>query len=297
MGTFVGAYWGVRDESVDDCAERIAALLLRLAEIDPLLSGWRDKAMTKKEALAAPVVTTDRGDLIHRLRRGLLPGSQPSADGAGFSVFWWNGHSNKDGGATLNVTNAGSTIGGLPRAVVVNVPDQSSVPQPYSASAAKKIIAAVIETFEPGRAVWLDDSSRDAQTEPDVVQPDGSVMLGKLEGQPAGWATYLADSEPTQFDRELLPSSAAVDRIGDGTLVLLGEEPAGPPISDVLAVRAAMGYAVPEHVSQAGPLAGTSESPRSGALRGEERESAPPATTPGEAAQTGDEAPRQPGST
>ena len=75
MGTFVGAYWGVRDESVDDCAERIAALLLRLAEIDPLLSGWRDKAMTKKEALAAPVVTTDRDDLVQRLRRGLLPGS------------------------------------------------------------------------------------------------------------------------------------------------------------------------------------------------------------------------------
>ncbi|WP_123028359.1 Imm52 family immunity protein [Mycolicibacterium stellerae] len=274
MGTFVGAYWDVRDESIDECAERIAALLPRLAEIDPLLSGWRDKAMTKKEALAAPVVGTDRDDLIQRLRRGLMPGAQPSAEGAGFSVFWWNGHSNKDGGATLNVTNAGSRIARLPRAVVVNIPDQSTAAQRYSASAAKQILQAVIETFEPKRAVWLDDSARDAQTEPDVVQPDGSVKLGKLVGQPAGWATYLADSEPTHFDRRSLPGSAAIDRVGDGTLVLLGDDPANPPLGDVLAVRAAMGYRVPQGESQAAPTVSPSDSPRTAALRGEERESA-----------------------
>ena len=268
MGTIVGAYWDVRDESIDDCADRIAALLPRLAEIDPLLSGWRDKAMTKKEALAAPVVGTDRDDLVERLRRGLVPGAQPSAEGAGFSVFWWNGHSNKDGGATLNVTNAGSTIARLPRAVVINIPDQSTAPQRYSASAAKQILEAVIEAFEPKRAVWLDDDAREAQTEPDVVQPDGSVMLGKLLGQPAGWATYLADSEPTQFDRRSLPGSATIDRIGEGTLVLLGEDPASPPLGDVVAVRAAMGYSVTERETQAAPPAAPSESARSGPLRG-----------------------------
>lgn len=242
MGTFVGAYWGVRAESVEGCAERVARLLPLLADIDPLLGGWRDKATTKREALAQPIVTADRDELVERLQRGLLRDDNRRAEGTGFSAFWWNGHSSKDGGATLNVTNIGSTNARLPRAVVVNVPDKSQSPQLYTAPAARKIVAALIDTVEPDRAVWLDDTSRDAQTEPDRTQADGSVVLGKLVGHPAGWATYLGDSEPTQFDRDLLPASATIERIGSGTLVLLGDDPASPSRSDVLAVRAAMGY-------------------------------------------------------
>lgn len=70
-------------------------------------------------------------------------------------------------------------------------------------------------------------------------------MLGKLIGHPAGWANFLSDSDSVKFDMALLPAGATVERLGTGTLVLLGHDPANPPLRDVLQVRRAMGYDVP----------------------------------------------------
>jgi hypothetical protein len=246
VGTICGAYWDARDESVERIARRVAELLERLAGVDPLLSGWRDKAMTKKAALAEPVVTPESHDLVDRLQRGLLPGGPERPPGSGFSVYWWNGHSHREGGATLNVNNADPTLQRLPGALVLNVPTRADAPQLYTSPAAAAIIAAFIDTFQPERAVWLDDASRDAQTEPDQPQPNGGVLFGKLLGHPAGWATYLAASSPIRFDQKTLPTSASAERMSDGTLVLLGDDPGGASIADVLAVRTAMGYSVPD---------------------------------------------------
>jgi hypothetical protein len=46
------------------------------------------------------------------------------------------------------------------------------------------------------------------------------------------------------FDPELLPSSATVETVDGGTLLLVGQNPAEPPLGDVLQVRKAMGYQV-----------------------------------------------------
>jgi hypothetical protein len=43
-----------------------------------------------------------------------------------------------------------------------------------------------------------------------------------------------------KFKNAMLPASATVDRIGDRTPVMVGANPADPPLSDVLMVRAAM---------------------------------------------------------
>ncbi|BCI85515.1 hypothetical protein NIIDMKKI_07210 [Mycobacterium kansasii] len=64
-------------------------------------------------------------------------------------------------------------------------------------------------------------------------------------GHPAGWANFLSDSDSVKFDMALLPAGATVERLGTGTLVLLGQDPADPPLRDVLQVRRAMGYEVP----------------------------------------------------
>ncbi|ARG92305.1 hypothetical protein B1T50_10435, partial [Mycobacterium kansasii] len=55
----------------------------------------------------------------------------------------------------------------------------------------------------------------------------------------------LSDSDSVKFDMALLPAGATVERLGTGTLVLLGQDPADPPLRDVLQVRRAMGYEVP----------------------------------------------------
>jgi hypothetical protein len=70
------------------------------------------------------------------------------------------------------------------------------------------------------------------------------VISGDVIGQAAGWANYFADSHPVTFDHALLPSNATVETLDGATLLLVGHDPAEPPLSDVLQVRKAMGYQV-----------------------------------------------------
>jgi hypothetical protein len=242
---FFGAYWGPRAESAEECADRIGRLIRGLEVIDVLLTGWRDKAETKSGALAQPVVTTDRQDLVERLKAGVMRDDSGTViDTAGYWVYWWNGDENDPAAITLNMS-LGRTSKQVPNSVVFQFPDPTTVPSIYSAPSASNLVLTVIEVFQPERAVWLDDDSRVAQKSPDWVMPNGARAIGRLAGHPAGWATYLVDSEPTSFNDDLLPATASAERIGDGTLVLLGNDPSYVPVDDVLAVRAAMGYEVP----------------------------------------------------
>jgi hypothetical protein len=68
--SYVGASWGPRSASVDDCANRLAHLLTELATISPLLSGWRALGKSKRQPSAQPLVTTYHADLVTRLLEG-----------------------------------------------------------------------------------------------------------------------------------------------------------------------------------------------------------------------------------
>jgi hypothetical protein len=242
---FFGAYWGPRAESAEECADRVGRLIRGLEVIDVLLTGWRDKAETKSGALAQPVVTTDRQDLVERLTAGVTRDDTGALiETAGYSVYWWNGDESDAAAITLNMS-LGRTSKQVPNSVVFQFPDPTAVPSIYSGRSASNLVLTVLEVFQPDRAVWLDDDSRAAQKNPDRVLPNGGKAIGRLVGHPAGWATYLADSEPIGFNDNLLPTTASAERIGAGTLVLLGDDPANVPVDDVLAVRAAMGYEVP----------------------------------------------------
>lgn len=64
-------------------------------------------------------------------------------------------------------------------------------------------------------------------------------------GIPAGWANYLRDDISPAFDAAQLPTTVVVERVGNGSLVHVGDNPADPVLADVLQVRRAMGYPVP----------------------------------------------------
>lgn len=85
------------------------------------------------------------------------------------------------------------------------------------------------------------------------------LAIGRIVGQPAGWATSLADSGPVGFDGSLLPVMTLAQRVGDGTVILLGDNPANPPINEVLALRAAMGYELPQKSTRSEEIPGDSK--------------------------------------
>jgi hypothetical protein len=96
--------WGVRAESVDECADRVAQLVLALANLDPALTGWRDGGTSKRDAAAKAVVDpSDHADLVQRLQDGRIRGEfeREVVDPLGHTLFWWNGA--EDNRAAVNL--------------------------------------------------------------------------------------------------------------------------------------------------------------------------------------------------
>ena len=248
----LSAYWGARAESVDQAAEKVARLLAALADVDPVLTGWRDQALSKKKALAEPVVTANHDELVDRLLAGRIRrhDNGETLDDFGYSLSWWNARDNEDATAVLTI-RTGITSSKMLNSVTIRLPDSAAAPGIYTKVNATHLMSTLIAIFRPDRAHWLSRDVENLQKEPNRPLADGSVAIGTIIGHAAGWATYLRDGEGNGLNPALVPGTATFERIDDGTLVTLGDDPANPPLDDVLAVRAAMGYTVPPRDEEA----------------------------------------------
>jgi hypothetical protein len=244
--SYTGAYWDARYAGVDSCADSLAQFLDRLAAIDPLLTGWRNKGRTKREALDQPVVTTEHADLVARLSAGVnrRDVNHEPIEELGYSIGWWNGHGSKSA-VTLSVA-LGVTSLWVGNCVVIHLPDPRAAKELYTATKALDVLHALIDVFAPDSAVWTNESLVAPQKEPDEPLETGGYALGGLVGVAAGWANYLRHGTSPTFDAAQLPISAVIEQVGDGSLVHVGDNPANPPLADVLQIRRAMGYPVRE---------------------------------------------------
>ncbi|VBA43496.1 hypothetical protein LAUMK13_04560 [Mycobacterium innocens] len=243
--SYLGAYWGMRAASVDECAEHLATLIEQFARVDPLLSGWRQGAGSKRKAIEQPLVTTDHTDLMTRLLAGRnrRDTNGRAIEELGYSVSWWNG--NPDASIGLSI-GCGQTSPYVTNNLVLNLPRPGARSDHlYDPAIAAKLLNIVVDTWQPDHAVWTNHDLVGKQRQPDRRLENGGIIAGQLVGHPAGWANFLSDSDSVKFDMALLPAGATVERLGTGTLVLLGQDPAKPPLRDVLQVRRAMGYEVP----------------------------------------------------
>jgi hypothetical protein len=241
----VAANWGPRAEPLVEAAGLLERFLHALARIDPALSGWRNAGGSKSEVLRQPLVIADRPHLQTRLLDGCHRNSSTDKviEDLGYSMYWVNGD---DGRSAANLSiNIAATSSLVANSIVLNLPDSITTPGVYSRSAARILMRTLVETFRPDSVVWGNRNLYNNQKEPDRPTGDGGYILGTVIGHRAGWGNYLSDTESVKFDHAMLPASATVERIGDGTLVMVGDNPADPPLSDVLMVRAAMGYDVP----------------------------------------------------
>ncbi|MDP7707556.1 Imm52 family immunity protein [Mycobacterium sp. TY815] len=263
--SYIGAYWGSRAASVDECAERLATLIEQFAHVDPLLTGWRQGAGSKLKAIEQPRVTSDHADLVTRLLAGRnrRDTDRLVIEELGYSVSWWNG--NPDASIGLAV-RCGQTSPYSTNSLVLNLPESDAIPDLYSPTTASKLLKIVIGIWQPDHAVWTNYELVDKQRQPDQRLENGGIISGQIIGYSSGWANFLSGSDSVKFDLGLLPVAATVERLGNGTLVTLGNDPANPPLADVFQVRKAMGYPVqPEPfkdlgAAQATPL-GTAGAP------------------------------------
>lgn len=181
----VGAYWGDRRESLDQCAEKLTACFEEFARIDPLVASWFRKGSTK--AKSKTPIGTDLHDVRHLLERGR---NRTDFGGVvieelGYHVGVWNGNRVEIG--------LSATLGAFPKNWRINnrfginlPPLNEESARLYQPAVARRLFEVVVEIFEPEWSTWVTPSLRKVQDSPPNV-PD------------IGWMTYLSDVSPSEI--------------------------------------------------------------------------------------------------
>lgn len=166
------------------------------------------------------------------LRALLLGGrNKGDTDGAvieelGFSVSLWNG---KRWGVGLRV-GCGRYSKWVGNAVVVDLPEpEGAALDLYRPRAARAVMAALVEYWEPDWATLVSHALRRLQQAP----PRGPVM---------GWMTYLSHSR--NVDVRKLPDGVLAEELRDGTLITIAPDVNGVRENVLLALRHDLGDAL-----------------------------------------------------
>lgn len=208
-GFHLGAYWGSRPEPVEDCADKLARSLDRLAVTHALLSEWFKRGSSEADALRWRI-STSRANLVQLLQAG--HGGREMENGEfvdlGFHFGAWNGSSSAAG---LNV-RCGAVNALTPNVFVVNFPSPDEALELHRAEKVRAIFESLVEIWNPDWAIFATSQMREWQ--------------GEYTGKPqAGWLTYLNDTR--------VPSAAIVPGIerihlGPGVLFVAGPDPYRP---------------------------------------------------------------------
>ena len=205
---YAGAYWRARQESVEECTERLARFMSALEKIDPLFGSWFEKGRSRKGALRTPIA-------IERpvLREKLLAGRNRTdfaprqvIEELGFSFWPWNGQKSSVG---LSV-HCGAYSERVGNNVVIGLPYLEQLEGVMDVAFATRLIAAMVECWDPA---WATVSSSDLRTSQD--QPIGSVVVG--------FVTYVRSSR--RVGPLLLPKGVTRRPLHYGELLTIGNDP------------------------------------------------------------------------
>lgn len=209
---YVGAYWGSRKESPEECARRMAAFLNLLAPADPFLARWYKPAKTQKDALKHPLMPPAVPTLTELFRRGVnREEGGPIFEDLGFSFWLGNGGGNYDRAGLR--TTCGCSSAAVSNACVLSLPTLG-----HGANADRVLTAPVLTgavrsmalAWEPDWAVATSSDHRD------ILSEKGRA------GTFIGWVTYLSRRRGVVPP---LPAPVRIEPVKDrGTLLVLTSE-------------------------------------------------------------------------
>jgi hypothetical protein len=216
---YVGAYWGDRKESAEECARRLSGCLTALTEVDPLLGSWR--GLGRSRTTSQTLVGTDAGSLEQLLLKGRnrRDADRSVIEELGFQVGMWNGQETE---ISLSASVGGyAGTPGLSNAVVLKLPAPVGIARRlYGRQVAQRITEAIVESWEPNWATWASHPLQEVQDAP-------------ARTPVVGWLTYLSQAR-------LAPDSAhtiGAEPLHGGWLVRAADDVDGVSGDVVLALR------------------------------------------------------------
>jgi hypothetical protein len=207
----VGAYWEPRQETIEQCADRLVLLFAELRVCDPALAIWFERGRSRNEASVKHVEIADRGTLIDLLGKGRNRrdvGESVIAE-LGFKLGLWNQLS-PDNAIGLNITcglywQSSNQNPSLSNHVILELPDELGKFE--HAEYTSNVLAAVAKAWDPA---WAGVMSRQAMN-----------TQGFTSKRPfVDWMVYV----PSEIDEVQHPSSCISLR-GLGTILIVQQTP------------------------------------------------------------------------
>jgi hypothetical protein len=226
--SYLGGYWGPRAEFLDECTERMIEFMKILKNIDPELSTWCEPGESRREAVEAPVYD-DHGSIRDLFFAGRYQKSESGAvfEDLGFSISLWNGRDSEVG---LSAKCGGWSPGGSNN-VLIDLPQvEDACGTLYVPATGLALMRATVNTWAPDYATWTSYALHQAQ----------GAAIGEVA---VGWATYVSASRLAKAAGSL-PASVRTEPLGDGLLIVIGDDPTSVPLALVMDVRAALGQAL-----------------------------------------------------
>lgn len=210
MDLYIGAYWGQRKQSADECAERLIACLKGLEATSSAFESWFRRGKSKQAALQQPVDPSDYSGIVGLLESGRNKRDTDRSviEDLGFSVGLWNG-TDGDRSASMSVAcGVYSPNPHLRNSVVLDFPKQ--LDELGSRESALNALIAVVEAWKPDWAGIISRASRTARP----FSP-GSPFVD--------WMFYR--SGLTLAESELPPSASAIRVSNLGSIVVTQNDP------------------------------------------------------------------------
>jgi hypothetical protein len=209
---YMGAYWGIRKESAEQCAQRLAGFLKCLAECDPSFAHWFKLGKSRQEALKDKIKTDEstlqtlllagqhRTDIGHKVMENL-----------GFLICLWNGARNEAESAGLTITCGSYAPRPGFNSCMIDLPYGDSVTEHLlRISVLKAILECVVSAWTPDWGVIMSGKYRKMTPKPPSHAPR------------VGWLTYLSHARGVVPS---LPLPSRVMPIGtQGSLVITTDE-------------------------------------------------------------------------
>ena len=209
---YIGAYWGRRKESLDQCALSAAQALSELGQCDPLFSKWFELGFSRAEALAHEVEPSiDKvGSLLRSGQSKRYTDKSVITEAGYFFSLWTGGPDNEAANVTVR---CGADSPYITNVFLLNLPAEGKVADRLlQVNALKRLLAVIARTFSPDWAVVNSYPHLKAR---------GRKARGKGAGPEVGWLTYLNSRLGTV---PTLAGPARVESIAGGSLIILTEE-------------------------------------------------------------------------
>ena len=161
----LGAYWGPRQASVGDCADRLSRFMHDLRDCDPALSTWFTKGRSRQEAVRARRAAPHRPAARSLLEQGQ---SRRYTDGGvieetGFHIgLWSGGEEGKEAGLSVTCGLFARPVRGyLGNCVVLNLP--RDLGELCHGEHMERIVAATARAWEPEWAGVMSEHAMDTR--------------------------------------------------------------------------------------------------------------------------------------